>query len=72
MATVELSETRKAILHALKDMDSACGTREIAAATGLDGKRVGAELNALKKQGLVESPARCRYSITEAGRTAAA
>lgn len=72
MGTTELNDTRQAILHALKDMDSACGSKEIAAATGLEGKQVGAELAALKKQGLVESPARCKYSITEAGRKAAA
>ncbi len=37
----------------------------------LTGKQASSQLTILKKQGLVESPLRCRYSVTEAGKKAA-
>jgi predicted transcriptional regulator len=47
-----------------------CGNKDIAAATGLDKKVVSTQITALKKKGLVDSPARCKYGITEEGQTA--
>jgi predicted transcriptional regulator len=58
----------KAILEALAKCAGPCGSKDIAQATGLDKKVVSDEITELKKQGLVDSPVRCKYSITPAGK----
>jgi predicted transcriptional regulator len=66
----ELSEEQKQILEALAGSEVPCGSKDIAAATGIDSKTVGSRLTAMKKTGLVESPVRCKYGVTEEGRAA--
>ena len=66
-----LTAEQMKILAAMAAQGEPCGCKEIAAASGLESKAVSCKLTALKKQGLVASPARCRYAITEAGRVAA-
>jgi predicted transcriptional regulator len=47
-----------------------CGSKDIASATGLEAKIISSRITAMKKKGLVESPVRCKYTVTEEGRTA--
>ena len=63
-------EKGKAILEALVKIGGPCGTKEIVESTGLDKKVISNEIAALKKQGLVDSPVRCKYGITAAGKAA--
>jgi predicted transcriptional regulator len=58
----------KQILAALAKCDGPCGSKDIAEATGLDKKVVSDQIAALKKNGLVDSPVRCKYGITSAGK----
>ncbi len=68
MASDSGAESRK-VLEALAKCDTPCGSKDIAEATGLDKKIVSKEITALKKQGLVDSPVRCKYGITDEGKT---
>lgn len=65
-----LTEQQRRLLAALANQQEACGSKELAAASGLDTKQVSAQLTALKKIGLITSPARCRYEITPEGKKA--
>lgn len=58
----------KLILEALAKSEKPCGSKDLAEATGLDKKVISAEITALKKQGLVDSPVRCKYGITAEGK----
>ncbi len=65
-----LTDEQKQILEAMAKSDEPCGSKDIAAATGLESKPISCRITALKKKGLVESPVRCKYSITADGRSA--
>jgi predicted transcriptional regulator len=58
----------KQVLEALAKSAAPCGSKDIADATGLDKKVISSQITALKKQGLVDSPVRCKYGITAEGR----
>lgn len=58
----------KLILEALAKCAGPCGSKDIAEATGLDKKIVSDQIADLKKKGLVDSPVRCKYGITPAGK----
>ncbi|SDP58999.1 winged helix-turn-helix domain-containing protein [Desulforhopalus singaporensis] len=58
----------KKILQALADAQKPCGNKDLAEVTGLDKKVVSKHVAAMKKQGLVDSPVRCKYGITENGK----
>lgn len=62
------ADNGKTILQALAKCGGPCGSKDLVEATGLDKKVVGDEIAALKKKGLVDSPVRCKYGITEAGK----
>ena len=64
-----LSELQRRVLEALITAPQACGSKEIAAATGLEAKQISSQITALKSKGYVVSPARCKYEITEQGKT---
>lgn len=70
MSTAKLNDSQQAILKAMSAMDSVCGSKDLAAATGLEAKQVSCQLTALKKKGFIESPVRCKYSITPEGKSA--
>lgn len=72
MSSAKLSDSQQAILKAINSMDSACGSKDLAAATGLEAKQVSCQLTALKKKGLIDSPVRCKYCITAEGKEALA
>lgn len=59
----------KQILEALAKCETPCGNKDIAEATGIDKKVISKEITALKKKGLVNSPVRCKYGITDEGRS---
>jgi len=65
-----LSDEQKKVLKALADCDDPCVAKDIAAATGFDTKMVSSWITDFKKKGYVDSPVRCKYGITAAGRTA--
>ncbi len=58
----------KVILEALAKCAGPCGSKDIALATGLDKKVISDQIADLKNKGLVDSPVRCKYGITTAGR----
>ncbi len=66
----KLSDKQRNVLEALAKCNNACGSKDIAAATGLEPKQVSCQITALKKKGLVESPVRCKYTITNDGKSA--
>lgn len=68
--TKGLSDEQKKVLQALVESNGPCASKDIVAASGLESKVVSCRLTDLKKKGYVDSPERCRYGITEEGRTA--
>lgn len=63
----ELTTEQKQILKALAHADKPCGNKDLVEATGLDKKIISNKVTAMKKAGLVDSPARCKYGVTAAG-----
>ncbi|MDP8227820.1 MAG: hypothetical protein P9M15_00035 [Candidatus Electryoneaceae bacterium] len=63
-----IDEAGKKVLEALAAQSEPVGGKVIAEASGLDSKKVSSKITALKKKGLVDSPVRCKYSITDAGK----
>ena len=68
----ELSDKQRQVLEAFAKSKEACGSKDIAATTGLESKQVSCQITALKKKGFVESPVRCKYEITKEGKKAIA
>lgn len=66
--TAGLDPDAKRVLKAMKAQAGAAAPKQIAEAAGLDGKKVSEIIKELKGQGLVESPVRCKWAITEAGK----
>ena len=66
----ELTAEQKKILKALATAAKPCGNKDLAEATGLDKKVVSSGITAMKKSGLVDSPVRCKYGVTVAGKKA--
>ena len=56
-------DNREAVYNALKNAGAALKNKEIAELTGLDVKDVVKAINALKKDGRVESPKNCFYIV---------
>ena len=67
---VKLTEEQAKILKAVAEMDGPVATKDISEATGMPSKSISCRISALKKKGFIESPARCKYQITDAGRQA--
>jgi Fe2+ or Zn2+ uptake regulation protein/predicted transcriptional regulator len=66
--STSLNEQQRRILEAMaKNPKASCGSKEIAAATGLESKQISCQITVLKNKGYVASPARCKYAITEQG-----
>jgi Fe2+ or Zn2+ uptake regulation protein len=64
-----LSDTQRQVLEAFAKSEEACGSKDIAAATGMESKKVSCQITALKKKGFVSSPVRCKYEITDEGKS---
>lgn len=65
-----LNDTQLRVLDALAKSQEPCGSKELAAATGLEAKQISCQITALKNKGYVASPVRCKYSITDEGKNA--
>ncbi len=65
---IKLTEEQEKILKAVAQMEGPVATKDISEATGIPSKSLSCRISALKKKGLLESPQRCRYQITEAGK----
>lgn len=65
-----MNDDQKAILEAIAKSEAPCAGKEVAAALGMEPKAVSTKIAALKKKGLVDSPVRCKYGITDEGRAA--
>ena len=63
-----VSAEAKKVLKALAKSTDPLANKQVAAESGLEGKAVTAAMKDLKKEGLVESPVRCKYTITAAGK----
>ncbi len=66
----DMTAEQKKILEALIKIGGPCGSKDIVEATGLDKKVVSSKITTLKKQGLVDSPVRCKYGVTAEGKKA--
>ncbi len=65
-----LDAKQKKILKALGGMKDPATNKQIAGAAGLESKDVTAAIKQLKEAGYVDSPARCKYGLTSAGKKA--
>jgi len=68
-AQKELDQKEMKVLAALAS-GGPLANKQIAQAAGLDAKEVTEAIKNLKAQGLVDSPVRCKYGLTKAGRAA--
>ena len=64
-----LSDAQRQVLEALAKSGQACGSKDLAATTGLESKQISCQITALKNKGYVSSPVRCKYEITEEGKS---
>jgi len=71
-APADLANSQRKVLEALAKSKDACGSKEIAAASGIEPKEVSNQITALKKKGYIASPVRCKYEITKEGKKALA
>ncbi len=65
----DLTDEQESILKAIANSEAPCAGKEVAATLGLDPKVVSSKITALKKKGYVDSPVRCKYGITDEGRS---
>ncbi len=64
-----LDQGQKKVLSVLNEMGKPLAPKQIAEAAGMESKDVSAKIKGLKKLGYVDSPVRCKYAITDAGKT---
>jgi Fe2+ or Zn2+ uptake regulation protein len=67
--TTGLSDAQRQVLEALAKSDQACGSKDLATTTGMESKQISCQITALKNKGYVSSPVRCKYEITEEGKS---
>ncbi len=63
-----LNDDQKKVLKAFGSMSEPVGGKAITEATGIDSKDVTKHVKKLKDAGFIESPVRCKYSITDQGK----
>ena len=68
----ELTEEQRGILSALTKLSEPSGCKDIGEAADIPWRTVMAKLRGLKKEGLVETPVKSKYVITEKGKEAVA
>ena len=64
----EVGETETAILKALQELDKPSGCGDIGKQADINWRIVMGKLRGLKKDGLVESPIKGKYVVTERGK----
>ena len=67
---MELNEDQKQILTALNTLTEPAGCKEIGEAADMPWRSVMGKLRGLKSEGLVDSPVKSKYVITEKGKEA--
>jgi len=67
MPTTTIDDVQKKVLQTLAGFDTPAGNKDLAQAAGLEGKEVTKAIKGLKSKGLVDSPVRCKYTVTPAG-----
>lgn len=65
----QLTEEQHKILTAIAADDAPCGSKEITARSGMTSQKVSSNVKSLKSQGYIDSPARCKYCLTPAGKS---
>ncbi len=68
----QLTDEHKAILATMAAKTEPLACKDIAAGCGMESKAVSCKLKSLKNKGYIDSPARCKYAITDEGKKAAA
>jgi predicted transcriptional regulator len=63
-----LDSDLKSILKALSKMKAPAGNSEIEKAAGVEKSKLAPKMKKLKDAGLIDSPERCKYCITSAGK----
>ena len=63
-----IDEEGRKVLTALEGFKKPASGKEIAQAAGMDSKTVTSKIKTLKSKGLLESPVRCKYCVTPAGK----
>jgi len=58
-------EIKEVVLNKMKEMGRPVTAGEVEQATGLDRKEVDKAFNALKKEGKITSPVRCKWQLAE-------
>ncbi|MCF8042887.1 MAG: winged helix-turn-helix transcriptional regulator [Desulfarculaceae bacterium] len=69
MASETPSEAKK-VLSVLAKATDPMSNKQIAEQAELESKKVSSAMSALKKEGFVDSPVRCKYAITPSGKKA--
>lgn len=67
MSSPMKDDVEEKVLQTLTGFDKPVGNKELAQATGLDGKEVTKAIKKLKSKGLVDSPVRCKYTAIKKG-----
>ena len=67
-----LSDHQRTVLTALAQTSEPCGSKDLAASTGMESKQISCQITALKNKGYIASPVRCKYAITDQGKDALA
>ena len=67
MAAQTTSEAKK-VLSVLAKAQEPMSNKQVAEQAGMESKSVSGTMTALKKDGLVDSPVRCKYAITDSGK----
>lgn len=65
---ITLTEEQEKILKALAEAGEPVACKDISEGTGIPSKSVSCRIKTLRNKGLVDSPVRCRYVVTETGR----
>ncbi|RNI12887.1 ArsR family transcriptional regulator [Methanohalophilus sp. RSK] len=65
MSEIIKDETEGKVYNALKESGKPMRSGEVAETAGIDMKIVSKTITKLKKKGLVSSPKRCYYSVSE-------
>ncbi|MCB2188369.1 MAG: MarR family transcriptional regulator [Deltaproteobacteria bacterium] len=67
-----MDQEAQLVLKALAESSAPLSGKDVASTSGVDVKEVPKIISKLKKQGLVDSPVRCKYGATEAGKASLA
>ena len=65
---LEINDELKSILSALASASEPIGNKELETETGIPKSKLPTRVKKLKDAGLVDSPIRCKYGITDAGK----